>query len=453
MATLRRRAKGQEEHEMRPLLNDNDESFTDEAGPDTGFDKKRRLVFIGGDDALMDKACSIILGERQSREEFKFGELKPKTAQVCGRQVSVLKTPFTWLEHLKSFLFFSRKVKSIRNEIESYESMMFPGPHAFLLVHRDVNNSGKDYYLLRALSKVFGKEILDYCMVLFMDGAKHDPKKNDCVKMCGSRYHILHNTDKSVNELFTKTETYNKQRFFIKHLECYKAATNYFDENENKLRRELAENKETADNLKREIKDMKELNAMKVTELNDDLKKSQGLNEELIIYKNREREDKERLQKQIEQLKDNEKQLQHNLTEANRKVAFLNKKIQSECNIIQREEEVKAKDRELNKREKELDREVKELDGRQRNLDERLKELEIRERDVRSRDHHLQATADPAVSRDKRRPLDEREEELKSKDDSQASGSPGIQKPVRRNSKELEPPNMTKSEHRPLHSL
>ncbi|CAM4664620.1 unnamed protein product [Leuciscus chuanchicus] len=64
-----------------------DESFKIKAGPSTGSDEKLRLLVLGDDDALMDEACGTILGERQSREGFKFGILEPRTAQVCGRQI------------------------------------------------------------------------------------------------------------------------------------------------------------------------------------------------------------------------------------------------------------------------------------------------------------------------------------------------------------------------------
>ncbi|RXN12511.1 golgin subfamily A member 6 2 [Labeo rohita] len=112
----------------------------------------------------------------------------------------------------------------------------------------------------------------------------------------------------------------------------------------------------------------------------------------------------------------------------------------------QREEEVQVKENELHEKQRKLDRRVKELDDRQRILDEREKQLEIRERKVRQRDpgsseHHQSTAEDPSVAEDKNRPLDECEGELKSREHSQAGESHGIHKPIRRNSKELEPPD------------
>ncbi|CAM4664629.1 unnamed protein product [Leuciscus chuanchicus] len=359
-----------------------DGSFTEEAGPSTGSDEKLRLIVLGGDDALMDKACGTILRKRNRKTGFQFGKLEPRNANSCGRQVSVLKTPFTWLEKLKSYFFFSRGVKAVRNEIESYESMMFPGPHAFLLVHRDVKDSGRENYLLRALSEVFGEEVLDYCMVLFIDQAKHnDPKKNYCLKMCGGRNHILHNTDDSVKKLFKiiAKMTESKNIFFTNHLECFRKASNYFQE----------EYVEKEDKLRRELNDTRD----RENQLRDDI---------------------EKLQREMEEFKE---QLENNRTDARVKEDYL-----------------RERERNLHRREKQLDEKKKELE---------IREREVRKRDKeRSREHH-QTTADPAVSEDIDRPLYEREGKLKSRDDSQSTGSLGIQKPVRRNSLDINPPYMT----------
>ncbi|XP_073680163.1 uncharacterized protein [Garra rufa] len=311
-----------------------------------------RFMVLGGDDALVDKACATILGERENRDAFQFGELKPRKAQVCGRQVSVLKTPFRWLEHLKSYFFFSKRVKSLKYDLQYYESLLFPGPHAFLLVHRDVRNSGSEYYLLRALSEVFGEKVLDYCMVIFIDRAKHnDKKQNTCLKMCGGRFYILQNTD--VSQLFKKTETMTQRKhsdFFINHLECFRKAEIYFEaeyeEKMNKLRGELAENIETAENLKKDMNDMKELNAKKVIELNEKIKNDQKkskdrenelqneldalkssknqtkedfkLDEELIIYKDREK----LLLSRLDSYKSSEKQMTEDIKKLKRELSI-----------------------------------------------------------------------------------------------------------------------------------
>ncbi|XP_042567291.1 uncharacterized protein LOC109090672 [Cyprinus carpio] len=247
---MARRQKGQrDETEKSLLLNNDDKTLTDEAGCSRGSNDQLRFMVLGGDDDLMDKACGTILGERENRDAFKFGILKPKTAYVCGREVSVLKTPSYWLEHLESYYILSNGVKSLKNDLQYFELLSFPGTNAFLLVHRDVKNSGSEYYLLKALSDVFGKEVLDYCMVLFIDEARHDdPIKNTCLQMCGGRYHILQSTEENLNLLFKKQEAmtqWKSSNFFTNNWEIFRIAENYFEaeykKKENKLRIELAE--------------------------------------------------------------------------------------------------------------------------------------------------------------------------------------------------------------------
>ncbi|XP_073681206.1 uncharacterized protein [Garra rufa] len=449
-----------DETEMSPLLNDDDETPTNEAGFSAASNKQLRFMVLGGDDALMDKACATILGERENRDAFQFGELIPRKAKVCGQQVSVLKTPFTWLKHLKSYFFFSNGVKSLKNDLQNYESQLFPGPHGFLLVHRDVKNSGRENYLLHALSNVFGEKVLDYCMVLFIDVVRNkNPRKNYCLKMCGGRYHILQNTDESVDQLFKKTKAmtqFKSSAFFTNHLECFRKAENYFGE--------------TIENLKEEMNVMKEHNAREVTKLKERIKdmskesknRESRLCNEMDAFKIQTKKDFPKLD---ERIKDEVKKLPES---KERESQLCNEMDQSECTIIQREEQVQVKEKELHKKQRELDDRQRNLDDRQRNLDdrqrnlddrqrnldERQNQLEMREREVRQRDpgssEHHQSTS-PSVSGDKNSPLDECEGELKSGEHSQAGESHGIHKPVRRNSKELEPPEM--SESRPLHTL
>ncbi len=312
---------------------------------------------LGGDDALLDEACGSILGERQNRDAFKFGNMVPRKAQVCGRQVSVLKTPSSWLQHLKSYLFFSNRVKSLKKDLQSYESLLFPGPHAFLLVHRDVKSSGREYYLLRALSEVFGKEVLDYCMVLFMDRARHhNPIKNTCLKMCGGRYHILQNTDTSVQQLFKKTEAMTQWKnsvFFTNHLECFIKAEIYFKAEYEKKENQLKVVNEKLQDNEKQLENKLTENSVKEVSLHE---KQRCLDDPCLDERERCLDERERC------LDDRER-----------------------C-LDDRERCLDERVKELDDRERCLDERVKELDDRERCLDEREKKLEIREREVTQRD-------------------------------------------------------------------
>ncbi len=412
------------------------EILTDEAGWSSESNEQLRLMVLGGDDALLDEACGSILGERQNRDAFKFGNMVPRKAQVCGRQVSVLKTPSYWLEHLKSYLFFSNRVKSLKNDLQSFESLLFPGPHAFLLVHRDVKNSGREYYLLRALSEVFGKEVLDYCMVLFMDRARHhNPIKNTCLKMCGGRYHILQNTDKSVQQLFKKTEAMTQWKnsgFFTNHLECFIKAEIYFkaeyEKKENQLKvanEKLQDNEKQLEN-KRTENTVKEASLHEKQRCLDEREKQLEIRERCLDDRERCLDDREKklddrercLDERERCLDDREKKLDDRercLDERERCLDDREKKLDDRERCLD-EREKKLDDRErcldererclddrercLHEKQRCLDERVKELDDRERCLDEREKKLEIREREVtqrdaRSRELH-QTTADTA---------------------------------------------------------
>ncbi|XP_073680164.1 uncharacterized protein [Garra rufa] len=408
-----------------------------------------------GDVALINIACGTILRERKRMDAFE--ELNSRMAQVLGQQVSVLKTSFRLLETLKLCRFISCGVKTIRNEMESYEPLLFPGPHTFL--HGEVESSGREYYLLHALSDVFGKKGLDYCMVLFIDDARHnDLTKNYCLKMCGGRLHILQNTDKSVYELFTKIEAMTQSKdsdFFTNHLECFRQATHHlqkefsaeYEEQENKLRKELNDSKGRENQLNKELNDSKDReNQDRENQLNKELNESKGrenqlnkelnesnsrenqLNKELNESKGREnnlnkelddsRDRENQLNRELNESKGRQNQLNKEFTESNGRDNQLNKELKDsrdrenqlnkeledskgrkkplngdldeskhamQCSVIQREEEVQAKEKELHEREKEVDRRVKKLDDRQRNQYERQKEMEIREREVSQR--------------------------------------------------------------------
>lgn len=179
--------------------------------------------------------------------------------------------------------------------------MVFPGPHAFLLVLGDVQNSGKEHYLLRALCEVFGQEVLDYSMVLFMhEYSKSDIDRNHCVRKCRTKPHILKDNEDNVLKLFhDATGTMMKQRkgsFFTKDLELLDKAEAYFkkefdatyEERESILRGDLAEMKTTEENLRTKITEMEKQNSENVEELQDLREELDQLREELDAHEARE---------------------------------------------------------------------------------------------------------------------------------------------------------------------
>ncbi len=220
---------------------------------------------LASDNNLMNKVPAFILGQSQTRCRPATCELKQ--GHVHNRHVSVVTTPVNWLERLKSFWFLKNAVRSLKNEMEFCESLVFPGPHAFLLVIDDKSN--KELCLLDAIREAFGPEALDYSMVLFINECPHNrANSNHCVKACGNRYHILNRSNQSVADLFVKVEqmTHNKKsKCFINHFEFFTKVSAHlheefkteYEEKESELLRKLTEMNKTVQNLQKKIRDLK----------------------------------------------------------------------------------------------------------------------------------------------------------------------------------------------------
>ncbi|XP_060747530.1 uncharacterized protein LOC132860360 [Tachysurus vachellii] len=191
--------------------------FTHSANPD----EECRFILLGGDVDANKDVCRIIFRNQQNQQRTELDDWELQENRVHGRHVTVAVSPPTWLEHLRSYIFLSRGIKSIKKDIKKCVSMAFPGPNAFLLVIRDGRDNRKEHYLLKAVASVFGKEVLDYSMVLLIKGSGQkcsDPVSMKCVKRCGQRHHVLEDTDSSVQELFSKVLRMiddKKRKFFI----------------------------------------------------------------------------------------------------------------------------------------------------------------------------------------------------------------------------------------------
>ncbi|XP_034167304.2 GTPase IMAP family member 2-like [Pangasianodon hypophthalmus] len=271
-----------------------------------------RLVLLGGDCAYNNYAADIILrsDNRKETSNPKKGNIREGT--VDGRQVSVYVAPSYWMNHLASYWIFSNGVESIRDEIQNCTLVTFPGPHAFLLVMRAGHTTWKEHHLLKAITYMFGAEALQYTMVLFVYGEEwenpRDALKNRCVKMCGTRFYFLENSDESVKEFFRRidavTQKKKKSRFFIQNF-YENIMKMYFEPweraQENNRKRELEELK-TEQRLREDVLKTK-LDTLRQTE--SDLRK------ELEVS----RHHKSVLQKDLDTARQSEKQLRMKLDE------------------------------------------------------------------------------------------------------------------------------------------
>uniref|UniRef100_A0A8B9HDK7 AIG1-type G domain-containing protein n=1 Tax=Astyanax mexicanus TaxID=7994 RepID=A0A8B9HDK7_ASTMX len=199
-----------------------------------------------------------------------------KEGWVNGRLVSVVNSPSFWMVHLASYFFFNRRLETIKNELQSGISMVFPGPHAFLLVVEAGRDTNKERYLLKAIKSEFGKEAIDYTIVLFISDSQPNYSqisRKSIVKKCGGRYHVLlRNNERSVGELFEEVvEMANKNlcKFFVPspyeqfmkiNFESWekKKQMEFFKGIEKKLREELNNSKLRERDLQKELETFKE---------------------------------------------------------------------------------------------------------------------------------------------------------------------------------------------------
>ncbi|XP_073791755.1 uncharacterized protein isoform X2 [Danio rerio] len=264
--------------------------------------KACRFIVLGGNEVLMREVCETILGTKANITEH--GSCELREAHDSGRHISVVKTPTNWLERLKTHPFLSHQVKSLKIEMDCSSLLIFPGPHAFLLVLGDVHNTGKEHYLLRALRDAFGEEVLNYTMVVFMhEYEEEDIKMNRCVKKCHERYHILKNSEDSVIKLFQDaTKTIKKRMrnlFFTKDRSMLEKAEMYFTQ---EYISEYEEFKTTEEGLRIKVTEME-------NQISENLKDSQRLREELQASKSRENQ----LNQQMDALKKEKSELEEEL--------------------------------------------------------------------------------------------------------------------------------------------
>lgn len=189
-----------------------DDTFTS-TSESTGSTKDLRFFILGGDEDVMDRTCDIILRKRAKRAE---SETRHRKGHVCGRKISVVKTPSTWMSDVASCCCFSSRVKSIKDQMLDCASLVFPGPHAFLLVTDNREVTWREQYLLKAIAKVFSKEALDYAMLLII--GRNEPKGIGCVRKYVRRVYTLEDNEQSVQSLFKEIETMKQNKestFFI----------------------------------------------------------------------------------------------------------------------------------------------------------------------------------------------------------------------------------------------
>lgn len=143
---------------------------------------------------------NTILGSEQFGTDSGFDAISTesicKSAEVTGHWVTVVDTPGFSDEFLTPEQLYMEIMKSITETS--------PGPHAFVIVVRIGRMSREDHKVLELLPNLFGRDALNYTMVLFthgdaLGGQSIDEKiqssrsVKELVSMCGGRYCVFDN--------------------------------------------------------------------------------------------------------------------------------------------------------------------------------------------------------------------------------------------------------------------